>query len=90
MPLDPDIQALLGDGGDDDGPAFSLGVAESRAAEYDFIELCGPEEPVASVVDRSGRRSTAARSACASTRPRAPARFRASSTSTAAAGSPAT
>ena len=53
MSLDPDIQALLGDGGDDDGPAFSLGVAESRAAEYDFIELCGPEEPVASVVDRT-------------------------------------
>jgi len=50
MPLDPSIEALLNEG-DGDGPSFSLGVEESRAAEYDFIELCGPEEPVASVAD---------------------------------------
>jgi acetyl esterase len=50
MPLDPNIEALLNEG-EDDGPSFALGVEESRAAEYDFIELCGPEEPVASVVD---------------------------------------
>ena len=50
MPLDPNIEALLNEG-DDEGPSFSLGVEASRAAEYDFIELCGPEEPVASVVD---------------------------------------
>ena len=49
MPLDPNIEALLNE--DDEGPSFSLGVEASRAAEYDFIELCGPEEPVASVVD---------------------------------------
>ena len=53
MPLDPEIEALLFGESADDGPAFSLGVEESRAAEYDFIELCGPEEPVASVVDRT-------------------------------------
>jgi acetyl esterase len=51
MPLDPEVQALIAADGAGDGPAFSLGVTESRAAEYDFIELCGPEEPVVSVVD---------------------------------------
>src|SRR5690349_15912346 len=50
MPLDPNIEALLNEG-EEEGPSFSLGVEESRAAEYEFIELCGPEEPVASVVD---------------------------------------
>ncbi len=50
MPLDPNIEALLNEG-DDEGPSFSLGVEASRAAEYDFIELCGPAESVASVVD---------------------------------------
>ena len=50
MALDPNIEALLNEGAEE-GPSFSLGVEESRAAEYEFIELCGPEEPVASVVD---------------------------------------
>src|SRR5262245_5330949 len=52
MPLDPSIEALLGEG-EDEGPSFSLGVEESRAAEDDFIELCGPEEPGASVVEHT-------------------------------------
>jgi acetyl esterase len=53
MPLDPEIEAMFFGETLDDAPAFSLGVAESRAAEYEFIELCGPAEPVASVADRS-------------------------------------
>lgn len=52
MPLDPQIQQLLAGDGSGDAPTFTVGVAEARAAEYDFIELCGPliEMPVA---DRS-------------------------------------
>jgi acetyl esterase len=53
MPLDSEIEAAFFAESADDAPAFSLGVEESRAAEYEFIELCGPEEPVASVVDRT-------------------------------------
>ena len=53
MPLDPEIEAAFFGESLDDAPAFALGVAESRAAEYEFIELCGPAEPVASVVDRT-------------------------------------
>ena len=53
MPLDPEIEAAFFGAADDDAPAFALGVEASRAAEYEFVELCGPEEPVASVVDHS-------------------------------------
>ena len=53
MPLDPEIEELLFGEAAADGPSFALGVEASRAAEYEYIELCGPEEPVASIADRS-------------------------------------
>jgi acetyl esterase len=42
MALDPQIAEMLADEASGDGPSFALGVEESRAAEYDFIEMCGP------------------------------------------------
>ncbi len=50
MPLDPQIEAALF--GAADAPSFSLGVEEARAAEYEFIEMCGPLLPMAAVEDR--------------------------------------
>jgi acetyl esterase len=42
MTLDPQIAEMLAADAAGDGPSFALGVEESRAAEYDFIEMCGP------------------------------------------------
>jgi acetyl esterase len=52
VPLDPQIEAALFGEEAADAPTFSLGVEEARAAEYDFIELCGPLVEMASVRDR--------------------------------------
>ena len=73
----------------DDGPAFSLGVHGVARREYEFIELCGPEEPVASVVDRTVPVDGGEIGVRIYT-PEGTARSPASSTSTAAAGSSAT
>ena len=42
MPLDPQIAEMLALESSGGGPSFALGVEESRAAEYEFIEMCGP------------------------------------------------
>jgi len=42
MTLDPQIAEMLAAEAAGEGPSFALGVDESRAAEYDFIEMCGP------------------------------------------------
>jgi acetyl esterase len=42
MTLDPQIAEMLAAEASGEGPSFAIGVEESRAAEYDFIELCGP------------------------------------------------
>jgi len=42
LPLDPQIADLLAAEATGEGPSFALGVEESRAAEYEFIEMCGP------------------------------------------------
>ena len=42
MTLDPQIAEMLAAEASGEGPSFAIGVEQSRAAEYDFIELCGP------------------------------------------------
>ena len=42
MTLDPQIAEMLAADASGDGPSFAIGVEESRASEYDFIEMCGP------------------------------------------------
>jgi acetyl esterase len=42
MTLDPQIAEMLAAEAAGEGPSFAMGVEESRAAEYDFIEMCGP------------------------------------------------